>query len=426
MDVTIFYRGSMADTIRVEDFEDRIIDLALEMGGQAQIARHHDDEDPRRVVRGVLLSLAPGQEMTSLLISPEGWLIGITEIDNALAGRLTEPPWCFVKTQFGPVEGHVALVELLRELHAEFLPNLEVRDETEYWESRDVERLCRSMSFVKSANDGLRQGLNEFRLSSEAVEAPNIVLARIERVADIVHRTLSRPAEHAPVYFDDADGSDGTEDQWDELYKANRRRQERLHLAIEERLGRGETPPHEVFENALRDEGMIDLPGEVDGSEAAHEFEVSVYDEDEEHEPWRESLSEIDLEEEEEADEEEQKHPLQQQSMDLMLRLHDLFKVEIDERSRHLFVLHHGAGEIMGGLAQAMGRWGVDVDSGLGLVQLKRASRGAAFAGGALWPLRSEGVIEDSVYDELRETIQGLETEIREELRCARDWRRTD
>lgn len=421
MSITVFYRGSMADTVRVEDFEDRIIDLALEMGGQAQIARHHDDDDPRRVVRGVLLSLAPGPETTRLLISPEGWLIGVAEIDDALAGRLTEPPWCFVKTQFGPLEGHVALVELLRELHVEFLPNLKVRDEAEYWESRDVERLCRSMSFVKFANDGLRQGLNEYRLSSEAVEDPNIVVARIERVADIVHRALSRPAEHAPVCFDDGDDSDDTEDQWDELYKANRRRQERLHLAIEERLGRGETPPHEVFENALRDEGIIDLPGEVDGSEAAHEFEASVYDEDEEHEPWRESLSEIALEEEE-----EQKHPLQQQSMDLMLRLHDLFKAETDERSTHLSVLHHGAGEIMGSLAQALGSWGVDVDSGLSLVQLKRALRGAAFAGGALWSLRSEGVIDGSVYDEFWETIQGLETEIREELRCARDWFRTD
>jgi hypothetical protein len=36
-----------------------------------------------------------------LLISPEGWLINLTEIEEAEKGQLTEPSWCFVKTQFG-------------------------------------------------------------------------------------------------------------------------------------------------------------------------------------------------------------------------------------------------------------------------------------------------------------------------------------
>ena len=36
------------------------------------------------LVRGVTLDLFPGQETTSLLISPEGWLVGLMEIE---AGR---------------------------------------------------------------------------------------------------------------------------------------------------------------------------------------------------------------------------------------------------------------------------------------------------------------------------------------------------
>lgn len=67
-------------------------------------------------------SRSDGQETTSLLISPEGWLINLVEIEDAEQGRLAEPPWCFVKTQFGPVEGHVALVELLAALQREFSP----------------------------------------------------------------------------------------------------------------------------------------------------------------------------------------------------------------------------------------------------------------------------------------------------------------
>ncbi len=71
-------------------------------------------DNPERVVRGVILDLYPGQESTSLLISPEGWLINLFEIEAAEVGTLDEPPWCFVKTQYGPVEGHVALVQMLK------------------------------------------------------------------------------------------------------------------------------------------------------------------------------------------------------------------------------------------------------------------------------------------------------------------------
>src|SRR5207244_3670243 len=129
MGITIAYRGRLADLTRIEDFEDRLLDIALEVGGLAEIWRSQADRDPRRMVRGVILNLAPGQEPASLLLSPEGWLIGLADIEEAERGLLTEPPWCFVKTQFGPLEGHVALVELFAALKREFLPELELSDE---------------------------------------------------------------------------------------------------------------------------------------------------------------------------------------------------------------------------------------------------------------------------------------------------------
>jgi hypothetical protein len=39
MGVTILYRGSLADLSRVEDFEDRVVDLALAIGGNPQLKR---------------------------------------------------------------------------------------------------------------------------------------------------------------------------------------------------------------------------------------------------------------------------------------------------------------------------------------------------------------------------------------------------
>jgi hypothetical protein len=52
---TVAYRGRLADLARVEDFEDRLVDYALEMGGMVQVWRSWADDDPGRIVRGVMV-----------------------------------------------------------------------------------------------------------------------------------------------------------------------------------------------------------------------------------------------------------------------------------------------------------------------------------------------------------------------------------
>ena len=122
MGITISYRGTIASLDRVEDFEDRVLDLALELDGLAHIYRTEADKHSSRMVRGIVLDLCPGQETTGLLISPEGWLVGMPDVENAEKGKLAEMPWCRVKTQFGTLDGHVALVEMFAALKSEFFP----------------------------------------------------------------------------------------------------------------------------------------------------------------------------------------------------------------------------------------------------------------------------------------------------------------
>ena len=207
MGITISYRGAIANLDRIDDFEDRVLDLALELGGQAHIWRTAADKDPSRVVRGVILDLCPGQETTSLLISPEGWLIDLTEIEDAENGKLAEMPWCFVKTQFGTLEGHVALVEMFAALKAEFFPDLEVSDEGGYWETRDVNGLAEKKAFLQAAIERFGRGIQQHGLTSEAAEDPEILAARLVRVAQLVQKTLKRPSEHPPVHWQDDDSA---------------------------------------------------------------------------------------------------------------------------------------------------------------------------------------------------------------------------
>jgi hypothetical protein len=111
--------------------------------------------------------------------------------------------------------------------------------------------------------------------------------------------------------------------------------------------------------------------------------------------------------------------------MDLLVRLDTLFRDKDPRFAPALGTLFQGAGDAMGGLAQALGRRDDDgEDYGLCVVQLKRALRGAAFARGALFPLRS--ILSKEQFDELFRTLQEMETDIVSELGKVRSEHRGD
>ncbi|MGP0062223.1 MAG: hypothetical protein ACLQGP_01305 [Isosphaeraceae bacterium] len=417
MGITIAYRGRIADLARIEDFEDRLIDCALEIGAMAQIWRSWADDRPDRMVRGVILGIAPGQESTSLLLSLEGWLIGLTDIEDAEEGLLKEPPWCFVKTQFGSVESHVALVEILTSLKRVFLPDLEVSDEGGYWVTRDLAELVRKRDFTQRAIDSLAEGLRRHGITREAAEDPNILLRHVERVAAQVHRILHRPAEHPPIEFGDHDDLGGVADPeameklWDELSKSNRRQQERIHRAIDERRSRGLDDATAIRE-ALRD--ILPAPPDDETERSGEPWR------DDEHPPFVESLTDWDADIVEADDgpfeaEEETSHPLLQKAIDLLEQISTTFPEDGPRSSPSLTLIYQGAAEVLGGLAQSLSDPEHDPEScGLRVVQLKRALRGAAFARGALLPLRSTIISEP--FDELFRTLQRMETDLVSEL----------
>ena len=143
----------------------------------------------------------------------------------------------------------------------------------------------------------------------------------------------------------------------------------------------------------MRDEGIIDLPGEPSLADAAREMLEAG--EDDEDEPWRESLPAALREPDEGLSEDwpsdDERHPLLERVVDLNQRSYDL--TAADSRQHENFhSLLDAAGEMLGGLAQALGSPDCEPPSGLPLVQLKRALRGAAFAFGMLFPLRADGL----------------------------------
>jgi len=283
MSVTIHYRGKLDQLSRVEDLEDRVLELALAMGGTGRVWRSTAGGAPERMFRGIVLNLVPGQEATSLIISPEGWLLGLHDLEVAGLRGLSSPPWVQVKTGLGSMEGHVALIEMFRELKRQFVSDLDVQDETGYWDSGDGLRLA--------ADWGAMTGKNQppgFRgLSDEAAEDPEIVASRLARLVALVRKTLGRPAQMLdPSGGPKLDSSRGTEERnaeqrWEQIERFRRRMQERLQRSIQERLVAGESI-EQAIRGALESAGLprpeelrFILPEDLSGStdEAGEPFE---------------------------------------------------------------------------------------------------------------------------------------------------------
>ncbi|WP_442485029.1 hypothetical protein [Aeoliella sp. SH292] len=408
--MTIHYRGKLADPAQLETLEDLLIDLILELGGQVEVWRSVAEHDSSRVVRGLLVNIEPGQETLSLLFSPEGFLTPLVYISEAELGTMEPLPWCSIKTQYGTPVGHAAVVEILTLLLDHFLPDLEVHDETEYWEHRDPQRMIAALNRNAMILRTFADALENTHLTDEALESPEIVATRIDRIALLVQAKLKKPS---PAIPSDADESDfqppwpQIEAEWQELVRHSEARARRFQRTIEERLLAGDDV-RSAFEAAEAKE-MPDIHESLrqDTGELVSSFE----DEDGDDEAFGTSNSwAADEQGEDFSPVRRERDPLLERATQLYMTLANL----TDERDNDAMaeLLRH-AGELCGGLAQALPlppSYDFDLEErGHAAVQLKRALRGAAFLRGALIHLTYVSPSREP-FDSIRaevETVQG-------------------
>ena len=201
MGITIFYQGSLDDVDQYSEFESRVKDWVVELGGEYKVLADLDADAeagggnnslppgaPRKSsFRGIIATMHPEHESLSLLVSPEGHLVSIFTLIMESRGQTIEksdiPETCFIKTQGGTTNSHIAVIELLSRIKEEFCSNLSVTDESGYWEHRESNVLAEKLGLIQSIVDQFTERFRQYPLNAEAAEDPQIVIERLKRIA---------------------------------------------------------------------------------------------------------------------------------------------------------------------------------------------------------------------------------------------------
>ncbi len=123
--------------------------------------------------RGLIIQPHPKSESLVLMFDPQtGRLMSLMDVPDGhlLTYQLG------IKTQFAPIDTHVAVCEVLRHLQVEFCPTqLHVHDEGSYFDTEDVEVLRRARQQIDDAFDNLEllMRLTQYATAGEKVEPPD-------------------------------------------------------------------------------------------------------------------------------------------------------------------------------------------------------------------------------------------------------------
>ena len=123
--------------------------------------------------RGLIVQPHPESESLVLMFDPQtGRLMMLMDVP----GGRSLSYYLSVKTQFAPVETHVAVCEVLHRLQDEFARNnLHVNDESDYFTTGDLEPLLRMRKLIDDAinHPELIMRLTRYATAGDEVEPPD-------------------------------------------------------------------------------------------------------------------------------------------------------------------------------------------------------------------------------------------------------------
>lgn len=178
MGITIHYQGKLNQPDLADEFCEELEDIARTMDWKYNVINDEPDSKPFPV-KGIIVSLHEKSEPLMFTFDPEGNLRNAFMLQ--FLGEEPDLTWYnHTKTQFAPIDVHVAIVKLMKYLQQKYIENLKVTDEGSYWETGDAGLLKKKMDFLNTKMDELA-GLLE-TLEIEKNETAETLADKIEKL----------------------------------------------------------------------------------------------------------------------------------------------------------------------------------------------------------------------------------------------------
>lgn len=198
MGVTIHYKGTIGRMDEIDQLGSEIIDIAETMGwswtrldedfskpctATVTFRKNRSSIVGHIPLKGVAFQPHEFSEIVMLYFDSEGKLNDPLSMALRHEGKIKNAKgYLSVKTQFAPIDTHIAIVKLFRYLKKRYIPDLDVYDEGGYWETNDVEELQRRISSVAKAMDILNESLSSLRVHNRSALTAEQIATKIEDI----------------------------------------------------------------------------------------------------------------------------------------------------------------------------------------------------------------------------------------------------
>ncbi len=194
MGITINYMGQLNNKDEISDFCSDLVNIAEvfnwdytlmdEDWGKVPDAKLIKTSDGVKIkgylgLKGIGLRLHDDCETLNFFFDAKGSLCSPLNIVYQNEEQGENSRWIFVKTQFAPADIHITIIKLLKYIKERYIPNLQVIDEGEYWESEDKVNLVEKRDFISQNIDFLVGTFSEMKIDSSN-HLPEDIATKIE------------------------------------------------------------------------------------------------------------------------------------------------------------------------------------------------------------------------------------------------------
>jgi len=174
MGITISYRGKIDNTDDIDKLTDELTDISKELKWE-----YERIDDREQNVKGIIIKPHQKSEPLSILFNKDSELINWGELSFHEANS-GEKHFAFIKTQYAPLEIHIAVIKLLKYLKSRYISNLEVFDEGDYWDTMDEKVLKDKMDFLASRIAMMGDILDAHKEDFSTAKNPEELIEKIE------------------------------------------------------------------------------------------------------------------------------------------------------------------------------------------------------------------------------------------------------